>query len=284
MQTKPRTYLEWIESLSELQSDAAAIQQAGSFDSLPLPVLGKQARTIVVCSPHPDDEAIVGLLPYRLRLEGWRVVNLAMTLGSRASDHGRRRFELERSCARLGFEAAYPFSDLSGRAFRAERGSAERSEAIHLLREVIGVLSPTAVLAPHLEDAHPTHIAVGELVRDVLDGMKSRPRYLFESEFWSTMTDPSLSVEATPAQLADLVSALAEHVGEIRRNPYHLLLPAWMQDAARRGAELVGGFGNYPPRRFHFASLYRAHLLDEPGRSRIMEPSFWSSANAFDSR
>ncbi len=56
--------------------------------------------------------------------------------------------------------------------------------------------------------------------------------------------------------MADLVTALSFHVGEVRRNPYHLLLPAWMQDNVRRGGELVGGQGGAAP-DFVFATLYR---------------------------
>ena len=34
---------------------------------------------------------------------------------------------------------------------------------------------------------------------------------------------------------------------EVRRNPYHLRMPAWMMDNVRRGAELVGGQGSPAP-------------------------------------
>jgi len=49
---------------------------------------------------------------------------------------------------------------------------------------------------------------------------------------------------------------LSFHVGEVERNPYHLRLPAWLQDNVRRGAELVGGQGGTAP-DFKFATLYR---------------------------
>jgi hypothetical protein len=45
-------------------------------------------------------------------------------------------------------------------------------------------------------------------------------------------------------------------VGEVSRNPYHVRLPAWMQDNVRRGGELVGGQGAPAP-DFPFAALYR---------------------------
>ena len=63
-------------------------------------------------------------------------------------------------------------------------------------------------------------------------------------------------VESSVGDVADLVTALSLHVGEVARNPFHLRLPAWMMDNVRRGAELVGGQGGAAP-RFVFATLYR---------------------------
>ena len=73
--------------------------------------------------------------------------------------------------------------------------------------------------------------------------------------------------------VADLVSGVSFHAGEVRRNPFHLLLPAWMQDNVRRGSELVGGQGEAAP-DFGFATLYRLRwwrggsLGDVLGRGR----------------
>ena len=75
-------------------------------------------------------------------------------------------------------------------------------------------------------------------------------------EFWGAMTSPNLMVEVSAPDLADLITALTFHVGEVRRNPYHLTLPAWMVDNVRRGGEVVGGQGGAAP-DFTFATLYR---------------------------
>ena len=68
-----------------------------------------------------------------------------------------------------------------------------------------------------------------------------------ETEFWGAMPDPNLMVQSTTADVADLVAALTFHAGEVARNPYHVLLPAWMSDNVRRGGELIGGFGGAVP-------------------------------------
>ena len=77
-----------------------------------------------------------------------------------------------------------------------------------------------------------------------------------ETEFWGAMDDPNLMVEVSEDLLADQITALTFHVGEVNRNPYHLSLPAWMADNVRRGGEIVGGQGAAPP-DFLFATLYR---------------------------
>jgi hypothetical protein len=70
------------------------------------------------------------------------------------------------------------------------------------------------------------------------------------------MTDPNAMVELGNEDLADMIAATTFHVGEVARNPYHLLLPAWMMDNVRRGTEIVGGQGGAAP-DFTFAALYR---------------------------
>ena len=77
-----------------------------------------------------------------------------------------------------------------------------------------------------------------------------------ETEFWGAMASPNLTVESSPEDVAEMMTALSFHVGEVERNPYHLLLPAWMQDNVRRGGELVGGQGGPAP-DFSFCTLYR---------------------------
>jgi hypothetical protein len=63
-------------------------------------------------------------------------------------------------------------------------------------------------------------------------------------------------VQSTAADVADMVAGTSFHVGEVRRNPFHLFLPAWMQENVRRGSELVGGQGEAAP-DWPFATLYQ---------------------------
>ncbi|MEM9081634.1 MAG: hypothetical protein AAGC74_13180, partial [Verrucomicrobiota bacterium] len=100
-------------------------------------------------------------------------------------------------------------------------------------------------------------VATPRLVLGVLDGMGSDFGCLvLETEYWRGMGLPNVLVEGDVGMVADLVAATSLHAGEVARNPYHLSLPGRMQDAVRRGAELVGGQGGEAP-RFAFGELYR---------------------------
>jgi N-acetylglucosamine malate deacetylase 1 len=91
---------------------------------------------------------------------------------------------------------------------------------------------------------------------DALKAARGVQCYLVETEFWGQMQTPNLMVELSAEVAADLMAATSFHVGEVRRNPYHLLFPAWLMDNVRRGAELVGGQGGAAP-AFLFAQLFR---------------------------
>jgi LmbE family N-acetylglucosaminyl deacetylase len=216
------------------------------------------APLVMIFSPHPDDECIVGALPRRLQRAGWRVLNVAVTLGSAPGRRDARARELANACRFLGWqnhvlgwEAVTP----TARAAAPEAWSRRVEAVAELLRRE----NPRVVLRPHALDGHPAHAGVQALVDDALAQVAARPA-LVETEYWRAMEAPNLLVECPDEDLADLVAALAMHQGEVERNPYHLTLPAWMIDNVRRGAERVGRAGDAAP-GFVFGTLYRV----EPG-------------------
>jgi hypothetical protein len=94
--------------------------------------------------------------------------------------------------------------------------------------------------------------------------------YLAETEFWGAMSDPNLMVEISDEDLADMMAATSFHVGEVERNPYHLLLPAWMMDNVRRGGEVAAGQGGAAP-EFAFAVLYRLRKWTRGESTKLFE-------------
>ncbi len=218
------------------------------------------APAVLIFSPHPDDECIIGALPLRLRREALMdVINVAVTLGSKKSRRRERLHELEKACAYLGFQlvnaASNGLEQINMEARRTNRRQWKR--AVEIISGIIADANPRIIFLPHAHDGHPTHLGTHFLV---LDALAAEPRdfdcRVIETEFWRAMEIPDLMVESNTRDVGTLMTALSFHAGEMRRNPYHLLLPAWMQDNVRRGAELVGGQGAAAP-SFSFATLYR---------------------------
>jgi N-acetylglucosamine malate deacetylase 1 len=226
------------------------------------------APRVLIFSPHPDDECIVGGLALRLLREAkWNVVNVAVTLGSKPERRVARLRELKDACDVLGFDLAstnrVDIQPVTRRTNRPYWRKLVRNTARLLAR-----IRPRVIFIPHAGDAHPTHAGAHLLVTDALKTLPAAFRcYVVETEFWAPLAEPNLLVESSVADVADLVAALACHVGEVRRNPYHVRLPAWLMDNVRRGAEQVGGRGGVAP-DFTFATIYR---LRRWSRGRMTE-------------
>lgn len=207
-------------------------------DSLPL--------TVMILSPHPDDESIVGSLALRLMLENnAHVVNVAVTVGSNKERQPERRKELEAACELLEFENIY----------LDEKWPTKLKE----LKSLIQKYQPQIIIAPHLKDFHPAHIKTSGLLKKALTSIKKGTTIVAWSEFWGQLEKPNLLIEV-PVEVVELqMNALAKHIGEVSRNPYHLRLPAWMMDNVRRGSEVVSGQGAEAPNAA-FGILYQLQV------------------------
>jgi N-acetylglucosamine malate deacetylase 1 len=213
----------------------------------------------------------VGGLPLRLREEGWRVVNIAITLGSKADRQLARAEELQAACAMLGFECL-----VLGERGLSEVNPAARNNSpslwqtnVRTLAAQLQALRPKLVMCPHVNDAQATHIGTHWLTLDALNlAAKSLPGQYAPmvalSEYWSTLDQPNLLLELSIDHVSRLICALGQHHGEVVRNPYHLTVPAWMMDNVRRGAERVGGAGVAAP-AFTFATLYELSARQSDG-------------------
>jgi LmbE family N-acetylglucosaminyl deacetylase len=215
---------------------------------------------VLLFSPHPDDECVVGALPLRLmREQGMRVINVAVTQGSRKDRQQARLAELRAACHFLGFEVVQTSPNgLEGINPRTRtQNPGLWAASVDRIATILEVHKPRIIFFPHAADCNSTHMGTHYLLADAL--AKLGPDFdcfTVETEFWAPIEKPNLMIESTEAEVADLVSALTFHVGEVQRNPYHLRLPAWMMDNVRRGAELVGAQGAAAP-DFLFATLYR---------------------------
>jgi LmbE family N-acetylglucosaminyl deacetylase len=232
----------------------------GGFAPLERPRLAPDAPRVLIFSPHPDDEVIMGGLPLRLLREAkMNVINVAVTQGSNKARQAERWKELKACCEYIGFGLIQTreggLEGINPKSRAANPG--QWNESVKRIAEILAGQKPHTIFFPHDDDWNSTHIGTHHLVADALPLLGSDfVCYTIESEFWGAMDDPNLMVESSDQDLADMLTALSFHVGEVKRNPYHLRTPAWMIDNVRRGCELVGGQGGAAP-DFPYGTLYR---------------------------
>jgi len=268
----PHPYQSFVAETARLVQEARALP-LGGLPPLPRPSLEPHAARALIFAPHPDDECVTGALALRLLRElRMRVIDVAITQGSAPQRRGPRLEELVNACGFLGFDLC-----TTGPAGLERISPATRAQdrvhwqaAVEVIADILGRETPRAIFCPHEADANSTHVGTHYLVMDAL--ARQRPAFectVIETEYWATMATPNLMVESTPDDVADLVAAITFHAGEVRRNPYHLRLPGWMQDNVRRGGELVGGQGRPAP-DFSFATVYRVRRW----RGGKLEPAY----------
>lgn len=266
-------YDTFVSGTCGLLREAAGIPLGGEL-AVDAPRVAPGAPRALIFSPHPDDEVIIGGLALRMLREcGWDVRNVAVTQGSNAARKEGRWAELQSCCKAVGFgliqTAPGGLDGISLKTREGDPGAWARSVA--RIAEILGETAPSMLLVPHARDWNSTHIGTHHLVMDALAEVGAGFLCeVIETEFWAPMETPNLMVEISERDLADLIHALSLHVGEVRRNPYHLRLPAWMIDNVRRGGELVGGQGGAAP-DFAFATLYRWSRWDGAGLRPALE-------------
>jgi len=246
----------------------------GGFPPAPRPESPPNAQKALFFAPHSDDECIVGGMAVRiLREAGMKLVNVAVTQGSNKTRQAERFRELQAACDYLGYELV-PTGPSGLERINPKTREQDPSfwrECVKVIARILETHRPRVILFPHERDWNSTHIGTHYLVMDALQTLPANFEcYLVETEFWGQMSDPNLMVEISAQDLSDMITATTFHVGEVKRNPFHLLLPAWMQDNVRRGAELVGGQGRAAP-DFDFAALYRLRRWQQGKVAKVLD-------------
>lgn len=251
-------YLSYAQSFEKLTESGKTLPY-GNIAPLKKILPKNNAPIALIMSPHPDDECIMGGLPLRLMREaGFRIVNVAITLGSKVDRKKARLNELRLACNWIGYELQEMGENGLEKVTIHSRQNFPENWAVmtNQLVEVLNKWNPTAIFFPNSHDWNKTHLGVHMLTLDALKETNDFFPFLIETEYWGQMPQPNLLVESSTQEVADLLAALSHHEWELKRNPFHLRMPSWMQDNVRRGAEVIGGQGGNAP-EFNFATLYR---------------------------
>jgi LmbE family N-acetylglucosaminyl deacetylase len=246
----------------------------GGLQNSPHSRVAADAPKVLIFAPHPDDEVIIGGIALRLMREAkWNVINVAVTQGSNKVRQSERWEELKKCCECIGFGLVQTASGGLEKVNvkTREREPAFWAQSVKVIADILKQHQPRAILFPHDDDWNSSHIGTHYLVVDALKSLgPSFTTWTVETEFWGAMKTPNLMVESSAQDLADLITALTFHVGEVKRNPYHLSLPAWMIDNVRRGGEVALGQGGAAP-DFTFATLYRLRRWRNGGFENVLE-------------
>ena len=223
--TTNNPYQNLVDGFARLLTEGEAVSPGGLIPPQ-RPPGAADIPTALVFAPHPDDEVIIGGLPLRLlREQKLKVINVAVTLGSRAERQAERWQELKNCCDYIGFGLvaarerglkestwSHGSSSLSSGPPRSRRSptfSPSSSLRSSSCRTRTTGIKPT--LAPIT--SYSKRWAGGQALACLV----------VETEFWGAMDAPNLMVESSAADVADLVAALSLHVGEVARNAYHAL-------------------------------------------------------------
>ncbi len=129
---------------------------------LPAPAPG---RTILVFTPHPDDETIAaGGYIFSATRAGAQVWIALVTDGNFHHQKEIRYAEFKKAAAALGVSEdhliflGYPDHQLAGQDLSRVRGRFE---------EIISTIKPEIVITSHPQDHHPDHRVTGELVEAI---------------------------------------------------------------------------------------------------------------------
>ncbi|MBM3261203.1 hypothetical protein FJY93_02185 [Candidatus Kaiserbacteria bacterium] len=250
------TFEGMVDKLVELK-DTWPMIPLGSYEPLKLPPLRDDVRPIVIFSPHPDDEVLLGgAIALRLRHEGYPIINVAMTLGSKAEERPRRRAELKSACEFIGFDLIIPNNE---NGFETDDFVNSYSSVYLRTSNFLKKVNPSAIIVNHREDAHSSHEHVASVINMAMICSHWKGAFI-ESEFWSDIKNPNLLLEISRDHQVYLLKALSFHKGELLRNPYHHTWPMKLMDNVRRCEIVLGKGVSAPP--FKFAGIYMVSQCD----------------------
>src|SRR4051812_3931350 len=172
-------------------SQRAKAAPLGGFAVPPRPAPPARAPKVLIFSPHPDDEVIIGGLPLRLLRElKMNVMNVAVTQGSNKARQPERLKELQACCDYIGFgllqtrETGLEGINLKTRT----QNAAEWEQSVARIVEILSQESPRVIFFPHDRDWNSSHIGTHHLVMDALKQMPAGFECVaVETEFWGAM-------------------------------------------------------------------------------------------------
>ena len=183
-------YHDLVGAIARLASDGKQLP-LGGFPPAARPQIAPDAARVLIFSPHPDDECIIGGLPLRLMREAqMRVINVAVTQGSNKDRQAARWKELEAACDYLGFDLVQTVPGGLERITVKHRDQdpSDWGRSVSVIAAILAEHQPRVILFPHDNDWNGTHIGTHYLLVDALKQQAAGFSCLVvETEFWGAM-------------------------------------------------------------------------------------------------
>src|SRR5258706_14903822 len=144
-------FSKFVADCASLVNEAKALP-LGGFPQAPRPRLAADAPRVLIFSPHPDDECIIGGLALRLMREaGMRVANVAVTPGSHKARQPERWAELKAACDFLGFElvASGPNGLEKITTRTREQDTKLWAQSAKIIADLLATHKPRVIFFPH---------------------------------------------------------------------------------------------------------------------------------------
>ena len=226
-------------------------------------------------APHPDDELIgAPATLMALRDAGWRIVNLACSLG-RPEQQRRREAELREACRRARFELRLPGEPIDISA-GCNRDTA-RAQVAATGAEAIDELKPDLVVSPGPGDRHHGHQVVCEGVGDAIAGNEgSEPRWWMWA-LWGSLPQPTLGVRFGEQRMSEVLHSLDAHRGELAGTDYRRAIKARAELNAALAPEHLFGFGSGGSSGARYVELL-SEVMRDGGHWMLGEPRWLDPA------
>ena len=195
--------------------DFVAIGKCGDLSQL-----ADRANTILVISPHPDDDVIgMGGAMRVLAGEGKKVFSVYVTDGSSASGTKHtvsvRRSEALAALKTVRAHGAFFLNHAS----RELAGGAAASVA-RQLRKIIALLKPVEIYMPSPFERHPTHRRVTRIALRALTGTAHAPRAWGYSVWGGVYGLPGTKVVDISKAVRAKRRAIRQHASQTAGKPY----------------------------------------------------------------
>lgn len=208
-----------------------------------------------------------------LRDAGWRVVNVACSLG-RPEQAARREAELREACGLAGFELRIPERPVAISA--GDDQTAAHAALLELAGEEIDELRPRIVVSPGPDDRHHGHRLVAHAVGAAIGDRPPAALRWWTWVLWGSLPKPTLATAFDAARLEEILAALAAHRSQLARNDYRRLVRARAEMNASLAAELLFGFGAATPPGVSYVELLTEVAFADGrrllGRPRWLDP------------